>query len=608
MGKSIAIKSAIVLAVVIVVYSAFWFFKAGQVEKQIQNFVNENSANLSVSEVEVSGFPISQKLTVKNIKFSFPTKILGNNQVIVDFLEAKAGIFSSEFEVTKLQGVVVQDTKNNNFVVKFNQNPKINIKIAEGTIAQFTYQDSGYSIVDADQNSIYSTGSSNINISSSDNGNDVITKVSVDVKDIENFGILNIYKNAFEEKIIEGIKTGDIIVNSSVVTDVVADNTSEVDEVAVADLQDVVDNQNNVVPATDSEASMANNPAEKVQDVSKKMVQSNPSQKPQKDTVVSEQNKAAPMPPVVVPDSKVKVAESVPSKPEVKSDVAAAKQKPLPAEKANNVQKAVKDADKKLPAVSADQKNTVAKVQAAPAKAEDISGSVNAAAAVPVEVANLVDDVKAKAMEVVEKVVMEKPLKSNLFMNIEYVFATIHSENSQLPTDPTQVEEISMQHSRSVKINNLKFSNSAYEISVNGNMTAFQDDTMPSGSISIKIDKFNNFLDRAVVLFDQIIEQEEPKVELQNVETVVGSEVSQDVVEVEEKSATDVVVAGTLDTKDYYQMFLSRVAANLDVVAKEIAAKNTVSNNDIAVFDIRREKNLEFLVNETTIREILGKF
>ena len=39
-----------------------------------------------------------------------------------------------------------------------------------------------------------------------------------------------------------------------------------------------------------------------------------------------------------------------------------------------------------------------------------------------------------------------------------------------------------------------------------------------------------------------------------------------------------------------------------------MAAKNPVSKGDVAVFDIRREKNLEFLINETSIREVLGKF
>jgi hypothetical protein len=36
--------------------------------------------------------------------------------------------------------------------------------------------------------------------------------------------------------------------------------------------------------------------------------------------------------------------------------------------------------------------------------------------------------------------------------------------------------------------------------------------------------------------------------------------------------------------------------------------KNQLSKEDLAVFEIRREKNLDFLINETPIREVMGKF
>jgi hypothetical protein len=44
------------------------------------------------------------------------------------------------------------------------------------------------------------------------------------------------------------------------------------------------------------------------------------------------------------------------------------------------------------------------------------------------------------------------------------------------------------------------------------------------------------------------------------------------------------------------------------MVTKELTSKNPLSKDDVAVFDIRREKNIEFLINETPMREILGKF
>jgi hypothetical protein len=38
-----------------------------------------------------------------------------------------------------------------------------------------------------------------------------------------------------------------------------------------------------------------------------------------------------------------------------------------------------------------------------------------------------------------------------------------------------------------------------------------------------------------------------------------------------------------------------------------VAQKNPLSDANSAVFDLRREKNIEILVNETPMREILGK-
>jgi hypothetical protein len=46
----------------------------------------------------------------------------------------------------------------------------------------------------------------------------------------------------------------------------------------------------------------------------------------------------------------------------------------------------------------------------------------------------------------------------------------------------------------------------------------------------------------------------------------------------------------------------------LPAVSREISAKNPVTKENIAQFDVRREKNLDYIVNEISIHEILGKF
>lgn len=72
MSKNALVKFVILLVVVTLVYSVFWFFKTGQLHKQVENFINQNSNYVSVGEVAVSGFPLTQTVTIKDLKFTLP--------------------------------------------------------------------------------------------------------------------------------------------------------------------------------------------------------------------------------------------------------------------------------------------------------------------------------------------------------------------------------------------------------------------------------------------------------------------------------------------------------------------------------------------------------
>jgi hypothetical protein len=65
--------------------------------------------------------------------------------------------------------------------------------------------------------------------------------------------------------------------------------------------------------------------------------------------------------------------------------------------------------------------------------------------------------------------------------------------------------------------------------------------------------------------------------------------------------------AATANSSDLYQALLQRVSVSIESVVLEVSSKNAVSNGNLMQFDIRREKNLEILINETPVREILGK-
>ena len=62
MKKDLIIKLTIVFLVIVFGYSVFWFFKAGQIEKQLNKFISENSTNISVAKLTVTGFPVAHKI------------------------------------------------------------------------------------------------------------------------------------------------------------------------------------------------------------------------------------------------------------------------------------------------------------------------------------------------------------------------------------------------------------------------------------------------------------------------------------------------------------------------------------------------------------------
>ncbi|MES2961209.1 MAG: hypothetical protein V4694_02380 [Pseudomonadota bacterium] len=499
MSKNILVKLTILLVVSALVYSVFWFFKVGQVEKQVKNFISKNSAHVSAGDIVVSGFPLAQKITIHDLKFTIPSPLLNKRQVIVKLLEAKAGIFSSEFIVTLPEPVTV-DSEGNIMTVEFTKEPEIKAAIADGRISKFSYHDFGYKISDIDKNVVYAATSSILNLESTVADDDKITtKVTADVKEIEGFDVLDVYKNAFEKKVTEGIKTGEIILG----------NTAVVAPTPLATPGDAT-----ATPAT---------------------------------TTVTTTTVTAP---TVVPADPT--AANVPAPAAVPQATVTTTTVTTPAVPAN-------------PAAP-----TAAAIPAAPE-------------GMPTPVANPAD-VAAAAMATAAANV---PVKSNLMIDFEYIMAPNQTEQAQIPTDPTQIQEAPVQYSKVMKINNLEFSNPLCKILINGEMSTLADDNMPSGSVTVKVEKIDALIAQISTGFTQMAEQKKP----------ASTEIQ-----------TSDLTASGMPTQDSYQDFLKRVAANIGAVSKELAAKNPVSKGDIAEFDIRREKNLEFLVNETSVREILGKF
>ncbi len=463
MARNFLLKLLVLIAVVSLSYSVFWFFKVGQVEKHVNKFVSENSSYVSVGEISVSGFPMVQKITIHDLKFTIPNALVSGKQVVVKEVQAVAKIFSSDFTVTFVEPVTLTDIAGNVFSVEFSQLPQVSMTISGSKIAKFSYQDSGYRILDAEKKLVYGAASSSFVLDSSTDDTDKTTsKISIGIKEIEGFDVIAAYKNAFEKKVIDGIKTGEISVGSSTPTDAA------------------------------SSASAA-----------------------------------------VLPTG-------------------------------------VPTAGATIPAVVASPA-----VVATPAPV-DLAAQANAA--VPNVGENAVNNTDV--------------IKGNFSAELEYVLTPIQQnpagENPQIPTDPTQVQEVAVQYSKVVKITSLEFSNPLYKISVNGEINVFADDNLPSGAFAVKIDKFDLFSAHITAGLAKLAEEIKPS-------------------NLSEVRSSDLTSVG-LPVEDSYQNFLKKVSAGFTNVSKELASKNAVSTESLAQFDVRREKNIEFLINETSFREILGKF
>lgn len=75
MKKSLIIKLAVAVVIVLLSYCVFWLFKIGQSERKITSIV-QKSKIISFDKISSSGFPFSQKITIENLKINIPVNAI----------------------------------------------------------------------------------------------------------------------------------------------------------------------------------------------------------------------------------------------------------------------------------------------------------------------------------------------------------------------------------------------------------------------------------------------------------------------------------------------------------------------------------------------------
>ncbi len=522
MKKGLIIKLAIVLVVLVLSYCVFWFYKAGQSEKQINKFIADNSAHISAGEIAVSGFPVGQKIVISDLKITVPVNLVAKRQIIIKKLEASAGIFSNNFVVNFVDSVKLQDLENSGdvFDVEFVSKPEIIISLLGGTISNFQYNDAGFKVLDNEKNIVNSsTGTSVLSENSVDEADKRINKINISLKELEGYAVFDLYKNLLDKKVVEGIKTEEIKVNVGQIID--QTNIQQMTAPLAQDqanlaVQNNLNQPTNPVVAAQAPQIPANNGQEAV---NRAMEMAN--------RVASNDAQQAPAP-VAPPMPVAPLAENV-------------------------------DPNQVPPLVNVDP---------------------NQAPQDPSQASQLADAISNSAM-----------IKSNVTIDIVITLTpSVKQDQSETPpTDPTQIQELPVQYVQNVKINNVELSNSLYKINVTGDFINASDDNYPSGGITLKVEKITNLVNQLRSQFKQLSQSKKPATPVGGVDLVNDQSQQQNQIQ-------------------NYDIFLNNISEKLNEVSNEIALKNSASKDDIAQFDIRREKNLEFLVNEVSVREIIGKF
>ena len=189
------------------------------------------------------------------------------------------------------------------------------------------------------------------------------------------------------------------------------------------------------------------------------------------------------------------------------------------------------------------------------------------------------------------EVPLDAVVKNNITIDIVITLTpSVKQEQAETPpVDPTQIQELPVQYVQNIKINNVELSNSSYKINVTGDVVNSSDDNYPSGGITVKVEKITNLVTQLRSQFKKLAESKKPSVPLNGADLVNDQTQQQNQVQ-------------------NYDIFLNNISEKLANVSNEISSKNSVSKDEIVQFDVRREKNLEFLVNEVSVREIVGKF
>ncbi|MBP7710563.1 MAG: hypothetical protein KA100_05790 [Rickettsiales bacterium] len=144
-----------VVAVLILSYVGFWFFKSHQISKEISLGSESQSFKHSAADVAVSGFPLAHKVVIKDLKFTDEK----SGEIIFKKLEVESGVFSSSYSVKVLEPIefMASDHQSKISIILNADTQILATEEKETNGLRVKYSSSGYKVLDATSNILFSS-------------------------------------------------------------------------------------------------------------------------------------------------------------------------------------------------------------------------------------------------------------------------------------------------------------------------------------------------------------------------------------------------------------------------------------------------------------------
>jgi hypothetical protein len=188
MKKKPVVTILIIFVIIMTVYFIAWNLLTQKTKKALE--VQISAARITYKTTKVSGFPFSKNFTISDLEFKNQLSNIEHNSLKIGKIKFSSFIFGNVYNISVADITTYNSLSKETNVLKFNSTPNINISFnKKGQLTSFIYADSGYKIIGAQNNEVYSLGSSNIKILSTIIEDTYDYAIKIDFNEMKNLAL-----------------------------------------------------------------------------------------------------------------------------------------------------------------------------------------------------------------------------------------------------------------------------------------------------------------------------------------------------------------------------------------------------------------------------------